>query len=467
MAGVAGRVSARKQRGDFPTPDELVRLVVDAVMPPVAPGQRIRVLDPACGDGRFLAAAAARVVAAGGTPVVCGIDVDTDAVAAARVRLDAVDGAVEALLDVGDALSWHWRGAVFDVVLGNPPYLSQLAASTSRRGASGRGGGPYADVAAEFLALAVERAAASGGRVGLVLPQSILGSRDVRNIRDSVDREAELFWSWWSPVKHFDADVYVCALGFERRAAPSPGNRMPPENDRHHGWSDVVVRALGVPPLPRIESAGTAGGRATFTANFRDEYYGMAPAVGDHERGPRLVTSGLIDPNRCWWGDRPVRFNKRTFLRPRLDVAALDGRMTAWVRRLAVPKVLVANQTRVIECVVDADGSTVPGVPVVAARPRTIGEPDRLLALAAVLSSPFASAWVWHRVAGTGLSARTVRVGPSLLADVPWPAAPLDAASEAWRDGDLDSAAAAVHHAYGIDPAAGATLTAWWRASCP
>ena len=461
------RISRRKLRGDFPTPPELVRLVVDAVLPPIAPGQRVGVLDPACGDGRFLVAAAERIAAAGGTATVCGVDVHEAAVSAARAALVDLDGVDGVDLSVGDALSRSWGDEVFDVVLGNPPYLSQLAASTSRGRASARGGGPYADVAAEFLALAVERAAPAGGRVGLVLPQSILGSRDVQHIRESVDREADMFWSWWSPSKHFDADVYVCALGFERRAAPSAGNSAGSPGDRHRVWSDVVTRALGVPPLPAVTTAGTAGDRATFTANFRDEYYGMVPAVGDHDAGPRLVTSGLIDPNRLWWGERPVRFNKQTFHRPRLDVSLLDERMQAWARRLAVPKVLIANQTRVIECVADGDGSTVPGVPVVAGRPSGASDHDAVFSLAAVLSSPFASAWAWHRVAGTGLSARTIRVGPSLLADLPWPAGPLGAAIDAWHHGDLERAGVTVHAAYGIDPSASTALTAWWRSSCP
>ena len=451
----------RKLRGDFPTPPALVQLVVDAVMPPIAPGQTVSVLDPACGDGRFLLAAADHVTRHGGRPILHGIDVDADTV---RVARQAVAGA-EFRIEHGDALSRDWGGAEFDVVLGNPPYLSQMAAATSRGRAGSRGGGPYADAAAEFLALAIERARADGGRVGLVLPQSILGSRDAEHIRAGVDRRAVMIWSWWSPRKQFDADVLVCALGFERRGDGTDGNSEDRRDDRAPVWSDVIVRSLGVPPLPQMTADGTAGHRATFTANFRDEYYGMIGSVGDHDTGPRLITSGLIDPNRCWWGERPVTFNKRVFERPRLDVSALTGRMVPWARRLSVPKVLIANQTKIIECVVDHDGSTLPGVPVVTARADRLHHVE-LDTLAAVLSSPFASAWAWHRVAGTGLSARTVRVGPALLADVPWPAGSLDAAADAWRCGDLVSSASAVHTAYGIG-SEGDDLLAWWRALLP
>ena len=103
------------------------------------------------------------------------------------------------VVEVGDALTRDWGDATYDVVLGNPPYLSQLAAATSRGGASRRGGGPYADAAAEFLVLAVGLARPGGGRVGLVLPQSILGFRDAGPVRAEVEQLAEPIWSWWSP----------------------------------------------------------------------------------------------------------------------------------------------------------------------------------------------------------------------------------------------------------------------------
>ena len=51
----------------------------------------------------------------------------------------------------GDALAHDWGGETFDIVVGNPPFLSQMAAATTRGGASRHGGGPYADAAVEFL----------------------------------------------------------------------------------------------------------------------------------------------------------------------------------------------------------------------------------------------------------------------------------------------------------------------------
>ena len=209
----------RKQRGDYPTPQWLVERVVANTVPAAVAGRRVTVLDPACGDGRFLVAAARRLRAAGADVAVVGMDIDAGAVGAARRALaDALDGAATSWrVECGDALVHDWHGARFDVIVGNPPYLSQLATATTRGGSSRHGGGPYADAAAEFVALAGRLARPAGGRIGLVLPQSILASRDAAVVRAELERRATITWSWWSAGHVFDAQVHVCAIAFETR----------------------------------------------------------------------------------------------------------------------------------------------------------------------------------------------------------------------------------------------------------
>jgi hypothetical protein len=468
----------RKQRGDFPTPPALVQTVLDGVLPELPAGSTVRLLDPACGDGRFLAAAAERLARGDVTVEVHGVELDAGNAAEARRTLAAMHGErMRARVDTADALTFDWGGARYDLVVGNPPYLSQLAAATTRGGSSRRGGGPYADVAAEFLALAVQLARPDGGRVGLVLPQSILASRDVGAIRQRVEEAAEMIWSWWSPVRQFDASVYVCALGFERRGgdAPSGGNSAAVRGDRTPVWTGVICRALGVPELPPLRTDGSVGDRARCSADFRDCYYGLIPGVGDHESGPPLVTSGLIDPGRCSWGERTVRYGGRRWQAPRVDVAALDRRSAAWAESMATPKVLVANQSRVIECVADHEGTMLPAVPVITARPfETLATRETFddaagpaWEVAAVLTSPVASAAVWHRAAGTGLSASAIRVSPALIAAVPWPAGSVASAVSALRDGDIASCGRLVDEAYGVVDDDAASLEHWWTDRLP
>ncbi len=449
---MAASTDARKLLGAWYTPPELVEVVVDGVLDGfvVDAGRPITIVDPACGDGRFLTAVGDRVEAAGGSVELIGCDVDERALTSiADARIHRIHA---------DALSHDWDNVEADIVVGNPPFLSQMAAGTTRGGSSRHGGGPYADAAVEFLALATRLARADGGRVGLVLPQSVLGARDAEPVRREVGEAADLVWSWWSASqRHFDASVNVCAVGLRRPAtAPMPRS----------AWTGVVTDRLGVPTLDlaTLSAAGTLGDRSDLNANFRDEYYALVPAVSDAADGPPLVTSGLIDPGVCHWGRRPVRFAKRDFEHPRVDLRLLTGRFPAWATRKLVPKVLVANQTRIVEAVADPEGAWLPGVPVTTVTPSAGQE---VWEIAAVLTSPVASIAAWQHGAGTGLSTTSVRVGPASLAATPWPAGSLDPAVAALRQGELVETARSVCCAFGLPAAVTADLVSWWAQRLP
>ena len=383
----------RKELGAWYTPPELVQAVVREA---VFPGART-VLDPACGDGRFLQAT--------GLPEQTGVDIDPGASASGGTFL------------LDDSLARDWGAAQFDVVVGNPPFLNQLASATSRGGRSQFGGGPYADTAAEFLALAM-RLVRPGGRVGLVLPQSLLSTRDTAAIRAAVDDAATLRWMWWSETTMFDAAVRVWAGVWEVGGAPGSVRRA-------HGPTFTEIDSM---PMPTTWSAlltgranqeqydgPTLGDIATFTVDFRDQYYGLIGAVGDDEQGPPLITSGLIEPGRCLWGERPVRFAKQQYAAPRVAIDRLAPALQRWAHTRLVPKILIANQTKVIEAVHDSAGEWLPSVPVITC---VTDQPERVLE---VLASQSANDFVRDRAAGSGLSATSVRLNPRLLASIPAP----------------------------------------------
>ena len=218
-----------------------------------------------------------------------------------------------------------------------------------RGGASRHGGGPYAGAAVEFLALAVRLA-------GLTAAASGSSCRSRSSGRTTRRRSAPT-----SPASQISRG---------RGGRPASVTSMPQSTSarwvssgrrtgRHrHGdgvWTGVVTDRLGIPELERsrLACAGTLGERAEINANFRDEYYALVPAVHEGGDGPPLVTSGLIDPGVCLWGQRPMTFARRTFTRPRVDLTQLTGRFPKWAERKLVPKVLVANQTRILEAVAD------------------------------------------------------------------------------------------------------------------
>ena len=456
----------RTSRGAWYTPgwlaDDLVRRVVDRHGP---------VVDPACGGGVFLLAAAAYLLPgrtpAGAVGELWGYDIDPLAVAVAEAALwwwsarlgdPAVAGRQ---LRVGDALVAAELPPAAAVV-GNPPVLGQLRTSTAstaerRRVLRERFGDalrPYTDDAWLFLLAAVE-ATRPGGRIALVQPVSVLAARDAGPVRAAVDQRAALLDVWIDQKGAFDAAVEVCAPILERRPTAA-------RND----WSGPLAAARGVPGVALAEGS-TLGDHSTIVAGFRDEYYGLVDAVSEDGDGPRLVTSGAIDPLRHRT-DVPVRFAKHRWSRPTVDATATAGRARRWLDAQAGPKLIVATQTRVVEALPDRDGRLVASVPAIVVRPHDAAD---LWHLAAALHAPAVSAWMLRRGAGTALSSDACKPTAALLAAVPLPTDP-EAWEEAARlardlaDGGADWAGfgRVADLAYGVaDPA----LTDWWLARLP
>jgi SAM-dependent methyltransferase len=105
------QAARRLELGQWFTPPEVADLALALALP--GQRERLRVLDPACGDGVFLA----RARAAGCNDLV-GIELDPEAAAAARA---AVPGA---RIHQGDLFDLE-PDQGFDVVVGNPPYVRQ------------------------------------------------------------------------------------------------------------------------------------------------------------------------------------------------------------------------------------------------------------------------------------------------------------------------------------------------------
>ena len=270
----------------------------------------------------------------------------------------------------------------FDVVVGNPPFLNQLATATTRGGSSRWGGGPYADAAAEFLALAVH-VVRPGGLVGLVAAAVV--ARGARRGGDPGGRRpagcvALVLVVGPAGVRRCGGDLGG-GVGGRRPAAvrcdgPSAGSSKPrpsvePVAGSTWSWSIADVRVPAVDPrAPRL------GSIASFTVDFRDVYYGLDRCGWRRRRRPAAGDDRLDRPRPVRWGERPVRFAKRRWDAPRVDLSRLSPAMRRWADRRLVPKVLIANQARVIEAVHDPDGAWLPGVPVLTC---TTEDPERVL----------------------------------------------------------------------------------------
>jgi hypothetical protein len=234
-----------------------------------------------------------------------------------------------------------------------------------------------------------------------------------------------------------------------------------PAGDLEGSWGHLVAAGLGVPALA-WRTSGVLGDLATCTADFRDQYYGLDGAV-EEGAGPGrvpLVTSGLIEPGRCDWGDRPTRFLKQAWDAPVVVLDRLSDGLGAWASARLVPKVLVGTQGRVVEAVGDPEGAWLPSVPVISVVP----QPGRLWHVLAVLLAPPVSVHAATAYAGTALSPTAIKLSARQVAAVPLPVMqePWDRAADLLSQGqetNLVEAAGLMCAAYDVPP--GPVLD-WW-----
>lgn len=163
-------VAPQRKLGVFYTPHRLATAVTRWALSEGAD----QVLDPSCGDGRFVAAAAAEL--ADSNARVVGVDVDANAVAAIAARnLGGVRLHVGSFFDRALAPA---IGPPFGAVIGNPPYVRHQwqdpSVQNQAREALANAGvtlSRLADLWASFVIQATQHVALDG-RLALVLPIS-------------------------------------------------------------------------------------------------------------------------------------------------------------------------------------------------------------------------------------------------------------------------------------------------------
>ena len=482
---------ARRERGVHFTPTSVANTLADLVLPAVqhSAAPVVTVCDPACGGGALLLGAARHMHRGGALPSIIvehlyGCDLDPLAAAVAHCALTIWGRGRQPHIVSADGLAadppWPttdhpWPLAGFDVVIGNPPFLSQLGSATARSGAQrlaltaqfGNVAKGYSDTAALFLMRGMQLARA-GGRVGMILPESIATTAAADNLRRWTSEHGTLE-SMWLPGKNlFDAQVRVCvpvvAIGGTQsggtqsggtvivRSGVDAGTRSTVTLSRPENWSELVAFTQGIPivTFPFISTnSPKLSDIAVCTADFRDQYYGLIPYVAESvvenpEPGfAPLVSVGLIDLGVQKWGEKFVKFGGGVFARPVVDVVRLthgNPKLGAWASSRLVPKILVATQTKIVEAVVDERGEWLPSVPVLSVLPH---DPAMIWRVMAVLAHPMISAWLAQQSMGSGLSATTMRIRASQLADIPLPADPTvwDGAADAARRRDWQALA--------------------------
>ncbi|MEX1185609.1 MAG: N-6 DNA methylase [Gemmatimonadaceae bacterium] len=213
---------SRGRAGQFFTPRVVTDLLVEAVDP--KPGELV--IDPACGAGGFLTSVARHYVARGTdaknlSSLVSrdffGIDKDEYLVKLARLHVSLLSGGHPhiacadsiALQDGSRAFGEHFPKEGFDVLLTNPPFGTRIVAAKPevlrtfelarkwRYDKASDTWGPTSEMQAQVppQVLFVERCLSllkPGGRLGMVLPESVLSNKSYRYVTEYLLAKADV-----------------------------------------------------------------------------------------------------------------------------------------------------------------------------------------------------------------------------------------------------------------------------------
>src|SRR5215472_12732124 len=253
----------RKRRGHFSTPPLLVERILDACG--YLPGSDlacIRVLDPACGGGNFLAAAARRLLAFAGLRGLdqaaqiglvkrnlWGFDPDPVACFLAEMQLRAAIQETwnsqetplhDHVLQVhqADCLAFPWAPCV-DLFVANPPYLAAKNIDLSGYQSTQQRG--QADTYLLFLGCVLQ-VVRPGGWIGLVLPDPVLARANAARERAHLLKNAAIHHIW-----HL-AGVFAAEVGavviIAQKSPPPP---VHPVSWIRGKWKRSTISRLIVP----------------------------------------------------------------------------------------------------------------------------------------------------------------------------------------------------------------------------
>lgn len=169
-------------KGFVPTPADIVDLMVDKLLAGVSNPSDLRVLDPGCGEGEFIEGLLRYCRHRGlQHPRIVGIELDPGRADVARRRFAGVQN-----IEIRETDFLQQSNDEYDLIIGNPPYVSILALSESERSgyrsaySSARG---RFDLYVLFFEQAL-RMLARCGRLVFITPEKYLYVESARRLRE-------------------------------------------------------------------------------------------------------------------------------------------------------------------------------------------------------------------------------------------------------------------------------------------
>jgi hypothetical protein len=424
--------------------DLLVELTLGAWLADHEAPARPRVLDPACGDGVFLAAARDRLGARPGA--LAGVDLCAEAVERAGqalgpgVTLATGNALLDPDRDPPDLAPMDPRALLpgsdrtigFDVVVGNPPWVDASELARTSPGLRERLTGRYATARGnwDLCCLFVERAASllgADGRLGLVLPGAVLAAGYARVTRSLL---ATLDVEWLvdgRTLGGFRASAYPVLVVARRTSRADPVThlaravrdgeriRLEPTGDLP-GLAGRATWPVGEAPRATTAALRPLGdlARVHGAATVREAYL-LAPliheAAGPEDPGFRLVNTGTLAPFRSRWGEATCRYLGARHERPVVDRTDLATLLPRRAEQAALPKLIVGGLSRRLVAVLDP-GGLLPGKSTSVIR---TDDEELALAILALLCSARATAQYAAQFGALALRGGYLRVGPPQL----------------------------------------------------
>lgn len=230
---------ARKEKGAHYTPNGLASFVADQIITHLPSRRKLRILDPAVGDGILLNAIAAEL---GGKHQYEGFDIDAPALDHAGKLLGSTIDSSSYTLNHCDFLS-RYAGTdndffysppspEYDVAISNPPYVRTqvLGASTSQRLASVFNHSGRVDLYFAFLAC-ITLALKPGGIAGIIVSNRFMTTKAGAMVRAALLRDFEIIHIWdLGDTRLFEAAVLPAVLILRKKESkvslPPPPSRF-------------------------------------------------------------------------------------------------------------------------------------------------------------------------------------------------------------------------------------------------
>lgn len=342
----------------------------------------------------------------------------------------------------------------FDVMVGNPPFANaiELEGEDALRAVKDDSSRIFtdlsgtADLAYYFLALA-DHLTSVDGAIGFVLPRAVLNTGAVKKLRERLlqSRPPAMIHASTDPFLFRDANIFVTSLVLRggRKSITQRSHCLVSQDQSKRGesprfrsvtiesdnwWSPLLGERND---LIRTSHHSVEEQFELWGSMTTGMAYDLQPFIKEMSEIPRrtkkdpsllkLVTTGLIDPGCCRWGEKECRYLKQRFGRPVIDerddlLPSLRNRLIR-VRR---PKILVAGLSTRVEAFFDREGSYAGAVSTY-----TIIHPrDDLAALERLcdyLNGECVTTRLQHELGATALGGGRITITKEFLRRIPLP----------------------------------------------